>query len=104
MFDNSIIKQIDKGGFNSVLGEFCRDENGNINFNEVHAIGYGFLVSINLRKPKFSINDIPDDYPEEIKKMLFEEHHYYTVGRTVGDCLKVIIGAILAYYGFTILL
>lgn len=104
MFDNSIIKQINKGGFDSVLGEFCKGEDGKPDFDEIHSVAYGFMVSINPRQPRFKLDDIPDDYPQVVKDVLIKEHHYYTAGRTLGDCLKVIIIGILGIYGFTVIL
>lgn len=99
MFDKSIIQKIDEMGFDEVLGEFCQHD-GKIDFDEVHAISYGFMVSINPTKPRFNLDDIPIDYPQDIKDLLLKEHHYYTMGRTAGDCLKVAIVGALTYYGY----
>ncbi len=73
--------------FSRPLGEFLNEE------DEWHALLYGFVFSWKgLRKEKI---------PDEAKKTIEKEHHYYVLGFFIGRAVQV---AIVIICGVTITL
>lgn len=55
-------------------------------YKEKHACGYGIMAVLNGEP--CDEHAIPVHYPADVRQLLFEEYHYFELGRTIGTALN----------------